>query len=204
MLWWPLWGSATYSGRLLSCWDEWGKLLFVLGRQLSSNPWSSHDLRAGPQLKEENPHLPQGYLKIVEPLQGYINKLSNGKEEGERENHTKLMISWVVWDDSKEIMSNLWSHKWGLERENDTKTYDLISGVGSDNWREKCVCETYDLGGNLQSAREEPSVQLLPSRLWIFQARVRRRGSDEAVAFASMIVSTAVIILINMTSLASF
>jgi hypothetical protein len=25
------------------------------------------------------------------------------------------------------------------------------------------MCETYDLGGNLQSAREEPSVQLLPS-----------------------------------------
>jgi hypothetical protein len=35
------------------------------------------------------------------------------------------------------------------------------------------MCETYDLGGNLQSAREEPSVQLLPSRLWSFQTRVR-------------------------------
>jgi hypothetical protein len=66
------------------------------------------------------------------------------------------------------------------------------------------MCETYDLGGNLQSAREEPSVQLLPSRSWIFQTRVRRRGPDEAVAFASTIVSTAVVILINMTRLACF
>jgi hypothetical protein len=66
------------------------------------------------------------------------------------------------------------------------------------------TCETYDLGGNLQSAREEKSVQLLPSRLWIIQARVRRRGPDEAVAFASTIVSTAVVILINMTRLACF
>jgi hypothetical protein len=66
------------------------------------------------------------------------------------------------------------------------------------------ICETYDLGGDLQSAREEQSVQLLLSRLWIFQARVRRRGLDEAVAFASTIVSIAIIILINMTSLACF
>ena len=66
------------------------------------------------------------------------------------------------------------------------------------------MCETYDLGGNLQSAREEPSMQLLPSRLWSFQTRVRRRGPDEAVAFASTIVSTAVVILINMTRLACF
>jgi hypothetical protein len=55
-----------------------------------------------------------------------------------------------------------------------------------------------------QSARGEPSVKLLPSRLWIFQTRVRRRGPDEAVAFASTIVSTAVVILINMTRLACF
>jgi hypothetical protein len=66
------------------------------------------------------------------------------------------------------------------------------------------TCETYDLGGNLQSDREEQSVQLLPSRLWIIQARVRRRGPDEAVAFASTIVSTIVVILINMTRLACF
>jgi hypothetical protein len=30
-------------------------------------------------MKEENPHLPQGYLKSLEPLQGYISKLSNGE-----------------------------------------------------------------------------------------------------------------------------
>ena len=36
------------------------------------------------------------------------------------------------------------------------------------------------------------------------RARVRRRGLDEAVAFASTIVSTAVVILINMTHLAGF
>jgi hypothetical protein len=75
---------------------------------------------------------------------------------------------------------------------------------GEEERRRNYICETYDLGGNLQSAREEQSVQLLPSRLWILQARVRRRGLDEAVAFASTIVSTAVVILINMTSLACF
>jgi hypothetical protein len=48
------------------------------------------------------------------------------------------------------------------------------------------------------------SAKLLPSRLWIFQTRVRRRGPDEAVTFASTIVSTAVVILINMTCLACF
>jgi hypothetical protein len=63
---------------------------------------------------------------------------------------------------------------------------------------------TYDLGGNLQSAKGEQPLKLLSSRLWIFQARVRRRGFDEAVALASTIVSTVVVILINMTSLACF
>jgi hypothetical protein len=44
---------------------------------------SNHDSRADPQLKEANPQPPQGYVKIVEPLQGYISKLSNGeKKEG--------------------------------------------------------------------------------------------------------------------------
>jgi hypothetical protein len=66
------------------------------------------------------------------------------------------------------------------------------------------MCETYDLRGNLQPSREEQSVQLLPSRLWIVQERVRRRGPDEAVTFPSTIVSTAVVILINMTRLACF
>ena len=56
----------------------------------------------------------------------------------------------------------------------------------------------------MQSAKGEKSLKLLSSRLWIFQARVRRRGLDEAVAFASTIVSTAVVILINMTCLACF
>jgi len=64
--------------------------------------------------------------------------------------------------------------------------------------------ETYDLGGNLQSAKGEQSVKLLLSRLWIFQARVRQRGFDEAVALASMIVSIVVVILINTTRLACF
>jgi hypothetical protein len=61
-----------------------------------------------------------------------------------------------------------------LQNEESHQNYDLISGVGADNRRKKCICETYDLGGNLQSAREEPSVKLLPSRLWIF-----RQGLDE-------------------------
>ena len=61
--------------------------------------------------------------------------------------------------------------------------------------------ETYDLGGNLQS---QWSVKLLLSRLWIFQASVRRRGLDEAGAFASTIVSIAIVILINMTRLVCF
>jgi hypothetical protein len=30
-------------------------------------------------LKDENPQLPQGYLKWLKPLQGYISKLSNGE-----------------------------------------------------------------------------------------------------------------------------
>jgi hypothetical protein len=30
-----------------------------------------------PQLKEENPQLPQGYLNWLKPLQVYISKLSN-------------------------------------------------------------------------------------------------------------------------------
>jgi hypothetical protein len=30
-------------------------------------------------MKEENPQLPQGYIKWLKPLQGYINKLSNGE-----------------------------------------------------------------------------------------------------------------------------
>jgi hypothetical protein len=47
-------------------------------------------------------------------------------------------------------------------------------------------------------------MKLLLSRLWIFQARVRQRGLDEAIAFASTIVSTADVILINMTRLACF
>jgi len=47
-------------------------------------------------------------------------------------------------------------------------------------------------------------MKLLLSRLWSFQARVRRRGLDEAVAFASTIVSIVVVILINMTRLACF
>jgi hypothetical protein len=37
-------------------------------------------------LKEENPQLPQGYLKWLKPLQGYISKLSHGErglEKGE-------------------------------------------------------------------------------------------------------------------------
>jgi hypothetical protein len=37
-------------------------------------------------LKEVNPQLPQGYLKWLKPLQGYISKLSNGEkglEKGE-------------------------------------------------------------------------------------------------------------------------
>jgi hypothetical protein len=37
-------------------------------------------------MKEENPQLPQGYLKWLKPLQGYISKLSNGErglEKGE-------------------------------------------------------------------------------------------------------------------------
>jgi hypothetical protein len=39
-----------------------------------------------PQLKEENPQLPQRYLKLLKPLQGYIRKISNderGLEKGE-------------------------------------------------------------------------------------------------------------------------
>ena len=139
-------------------------------------------------MKEENPHLPQRYLKVVEPLQGYIRKLSNGERGGKRENHTKLMISWVVWAAKWRITPNLWSHKWWRNI------------AGRKNW----AYGTYDLGGNLQSTKGEKSLKLLSSRLWIFHARVRRRGLDEAVTLASTIVSTAVIILINMTSLACF
>ena len=47
-------------------------------------------------------------------------------------------------------------------------------------------------------------MKMLLSRLWIFQARVRQRGLDEDVAFASTIVSIVVVILINMTRLACF
>jgi hypothetical protein len=56
----------------------------------------------------------------------------------------------------------------------------------------------------LQSVQGEQSLKLLSSRLWIFHARVRRRGLDEAAALTSTIVSTAVVILINMTRLACF
>jgi hypothetical protein len=39
-------------------------------------------------LKEANPQLPQGYLKWLEPLQGYIRKISNGERElKKRESH---------------------------------------------------------------------------------------------------------------------
>ena len=47
-------------------------------------------------------------------------------------------------------------------------------------------------------------MKLPSSRLWIFRARVRQRGLDEVVAFASTIVSIVVVILINMTCLAYF
>jgi hypothetical protein len=70
--------------------------------------------------------------------------------------------------------------------------------------RKNWVCETYDLGGNLQPAKGELSLKLLLSRLWIFHARVRRRGLDEAAVLASTVVSIAIVILINMTSLACF
>jgi hypothetical protein len=48
-------------------------------RQLRFESLVSHDLREDPQLKEENPQLPQGYLKWLKPLQGYISKLSHGE-----------------------------------------------------------------------------------------------------------------------------
>jgi hypothetical protein len=54
-------------------------------------------------LKEENAQLPQGYLKSLEPLQGYINKLSNGER--------------------------------GMEKGELHQTYNLISGVGADWWK---------------------------------------------------------------------
>jgi hypothetical protein len=45
---------------------------------------SSWILRVDPQLKEANPQLPQGYLKWLKPLQGYISKLSNGERDWKR------------------------------------------------------------------------------------------------------------------------
>jgi hypothetical protein len=35
-------------------------------------------------LKEENPQLPQGYLKWLNPLQGYIIKFSDGERRTEK------------------------------------------------------------------------------------------------------------------------
>jgi hypothetical protein len=51
---------------------------------LSSNPRSSHDLREDPQLKEENPQLTPKISQVVEPLQGYISKLSHGERGTEK------------------------------------------------------------------------------------------------------------------------
>jgi hypothetical protein len=60
-------------------------------------------------LKEENPQLPQGYLKIVEPLQGYINKLSNGERglENEELHQTYDLISGVGADGEELNIRNL-------------------------------------------------------------------------------------------------
>jgi hypothetical protein len=48
-------------------------------------------------LKEANPQLPQGYLKWLKPLQGYIRKIYNGERRiGTRELHqTYDLISGV-------------------------------------------------------------------------------------------------------------
>ena len=70
-----------------------------------------HDLRADPQLKEENPQLPQGYLKWLKPLQGYISKLSHGERRTKKgESHQTYDI---ISGDGIEIF-------WKQE------TYDLI------------------------------------------------------------------------------